>query len=190
MKKGLIVYGMIALVFSLVIWGLYFSFYEFRPVLKLPPAEENQIMLSDSTVITPIFYPDPPARLCAAIYVEHLPDSLYFKEVHISITSTDHPGQEITLTHVLAYKDSVNEEDLNESYVSAFTFDKLPQHYRWMSVNRDRNGLRFYFETSDVNQSTYYILDITGKALYKGKLIDFKKRIKGIRKMELRPVPL
>ena len=190
MKKSLIVYGIITLVFSLLIWGLYFNFYEFRSVLKLPPVEENQIILSDSTIITPIFYIDPPAMFCAAIYVEHLADSLYFREVHISITSTDHPDQEINLTHVLAYKDSVNEGDLNQSYVRAYTFEDLPRHYRSMSINRDRNGLRFYFETSDVNRSTYYILDITGKAVYRGKLIGFKKRIKGIRKKELRPVQM
>jgi len=76
----------------------------------------------------------------------------------------DSPSQKIILTHVLAYTDTVFDEDINRSFVRARNFAELPLHYKSMSRQRDFNCLCFLFETGNVDDSKYYILSISGTA--------------------------
>ena len=102
----------------------------------------------------------------------------------------DSPSQKIILTHVLAYTDTVFDEDINRSFVRARNFAELPLHYKSMSRQRDFNCLCFLFETGNVDDSKYYILSISGTAICHGRAINFRKNIRAIRIKEFHPIQM
>ena len=176
--------------FFLAIGGLCFlNSYEYKSYLGLPD-DLNYILPGDSLVISPYFYIASDTRFDVNVIVEHLSGSLRFKNFDVSIISVDKPKQTISLTHVLAYQDTICNEDINRSYVQGLTFADLPDHYMLMTPQRDFNSFRFFFETRDVNESHEYRLKIAGTFVYKGRIITFSKEIIAIRKKKFIPVQM
>ena len=190
MKKKLLI-RLLGSCFCLTIGGLWFiNTYEYQSFLKLPERESTYIILDDTLTIEPFFYIASPTRLDVNLGVEHLSDSILFKSLDVSITSVDDPRQRIEMTHILAYKDTICNEDINSSYVSALSFADLAPHYKAMSKKRDFNSIRFFFETEDVERSVEYKLKIVGTAVYKGKVIKFNKEIRATRKKRFVPIQM
>jgi hypothetical protein len=171
----------------LIAAGIFFFDYEYTSVLKLASGEID-IQLLDTTLIHPYFYFDSQIRLDVNLVIDHLSDTLSFQKLEVAVTSEGNSTQKIELTHVLAYRDTVNWEDVNSSYISSLTFAALPAHYKAMNPKRDFNSFRFFFETDNVNHSDRYALSITGEALYEGRIIRFNKIIHATRVMRFRRV--
>lgn len=179
------------LLIVLIIGGLwFFNSYEIKSVLKLPPKDSTAIEFKEGFSIDPVFYINSDESMNVNMVVGHLSDSIYFKSLQVSVISMDNPGQSINLNQVLAYADTICNEDLNRSLVSAISFDDLPEHYRWMWGKRDFNALGFSFETKNVDQSDHYKLSITGTIVYKGATINFNKQIRAVRKKEFVPIQM
>ena len=189
MKKRLIIW-ILCSGFLLAVGGLcFFNFYEYKSYLKLPD-DLNYVLPGDTLIISPYFYIASDIRFDVNIVVEHLSDSLRFENFDVSIISVDSPKQTINLTHVLAYRDTICNEDINRSYVQGHTIAGLPDHYKLMTPKRDFNSFRFFFETKDTNESHEYRLKIAGTFVYKGRIITFNKEIRAIRKKKFFPIQM
>src|SRR5580658_4455879 len=96
----------------LIAAGIFFFDYEYTSVLKLASGEID-IQLLDTTLIHPYFYFDSQIRLDVNLVIDHLSDTLSFQKLEVAVTSEGNSTQKIELTHVLAYRDTVNWEDVN-----------------------------------------------------------------------------
>ena len=175
----------------LVLAALWFdNSYEYKSILDLPSQKSNLVTLEDTLVIDPVFYIESTTQFNVNLVVKHLSDSIRFTSLDVTISSGDCSGQKIILTHVLAYTDTVFDEDINRSYVPAGTFTELPLHYKSMSRGRDFNCLRFFFETENVDESKTYTLSICGTAVFRGRVINFRKSIHAVRRKKFRPIQM
>jgi len=146
MKKKVLL-GFIPLQVFLVIAALwFFNSYEIKPVLKLPPKDSTIIEFKEGFSIDPIFYITSAEKMEVNMVVGHLLDSIYFKSIKVSVISINNPRQSIGLIQVLAYTDTICNEDMNRSLMSAVSFSDLPDHYKWMSGKRDFNAMGFLFD--------------------------------------------
>src|SRR5262249_46897789 len=107
----------------------FYNSYDYRSVLELPSQKSNLVTLEDSLVIDPVFYIASSTKFDVNLVVKQLSDSIRFTTLDVTISSGDSSGQTIILTHVLAYTDTVFDEDINRSYVPARNFAELPLHY-------------------------------------------------------------
>jgi hypothetical protein len=179
-----IILGMVLLLVACGACCFFLLLYERVSVIVLPPSEQNQIVIGDSSVIRPYLSIEGETWLLAAIRFEHIPDSIFLKNLDVKITSSDNPNQIINLSHVLAYKDTIIWEDVNNSLIRAFDFNDLPDHYKLLSRKREDNVIMFRFKTSETEKSKLYNFKITGSAVFHGRPIYFEKEIKAKRKKE------
>jgi hypothetical protein len=179
MKKA-IIYGTIFLLIVISLRACYLSaFCEYKSVLVLPRMEERQIKLDDSLYIYPYANIEEGDRFVSCINFGTIKDSFKINSLDVTIRSIDNPGQLINLTHVLAYKEPVNPENIE--YVRGNSFKDLPEQNRTMFPGKAWNTIIFRFVTNNIDTSKFYNIKITGTVLLKGEIINFEKEIKAKR---------
>jgi hypothetical protein len=150
--------------------------------------EERQIKLDDSLSIYPNANIEDGDRFESCINFGTVKDSLKIISLDVRIASMDNPGQLINLTHVLAFKEPLNPENIE--YVRGNTFEDLPEQNRTIFPGKEWNIIIFRFVTNNIDTSKFYTIKITGTILLKEKIINFEKEIKAKRIKKYVPIQM